>query len=197
MPLEEINITDIMTLLLFEAIKTSHNYRHFDINKILIAGSQNKPWGKNAIFSKVIPLRFEGGEQRTRHNDEEYCFPRVTRGEHEILYIIYFYFPSFFDLDAKKKIEVLFHELHHISPAFNGDIRRHGKGKYIHGHSGEKFNESFQEEANSFYQHIAGTNFFDFLDMNATEISSLFKKINMTKFKRPKIIKLSKSYNHH
>ncbi len=195
MSLEEINITDIVTLIVFEAIKKSERYNHFDINKILIAGSKNKPNGRRATFSKVVPLCFEGGSRRTRYNGEEYLLPKMTLDNHEILYIMYFYFPSFFDLSAREKINIIFHELHHISPQFNGDIRRHGKRKYIHGHSGKKYNESFQDEANKFYQYIMTTKFSAFLEMNTREMNKIFKKIKMKKFKKPKITKLSKSCN--
>jgi hypothetical protein len=45
--------------------------------------------------------------------------------EREILYLVTFCLPRFLDQDFDDKFITLFHEMYHIGPAFDGDLRRH------------------------------------------------------------------------
>lgn len=193
MPEQEINLTNIMTLILHEAIQKTDCFNKFDINRILVAGSKNKKESKRGTYSKVVPLRFKNGKSVIRYEGHNYCIPKIKVSGTEILYIIYFYMPSFFNLNAEEKIKVLFHELYHISPDFNGDIRRIGSVKYAHGHSGKKFEENYLSHAEKFFSYIKKTRYFDFLTMNFADFNRHFSKIKINRVKKPKPIKLVKN----
>jgi hypothetical protein len=58
----------------------------------------------------------------------------------EILYLVYFLTPRFFNLPPREKLITVFHELYHISPAFDGDIRRFPGRNFAHGSSTKRYN---------------------------------------------------------
>ena len=59
-----------------------------------------------------------------------------------MLYLVTFCLPRFLDQDFDDKFVTLFHELYHISPDFDGDLRRHD-GRYdLHSHSKKRLRPS-------------------------------------------------------
>ena len=58
-----------------------------------------------------------------------------------MLYVMTFCLPRFLNQDFDEKIVTLFHELYHISPAFDGDLRRHGGRYQVHTHSQKNYDE--------------------------------------------------------
>jgi len=120
--------------------------------------------------------------------------PNMLNKGVEQLYVIYFYAPQFFNLPPYEKLKVIFHELYHISPEFNGDIRRMGKKKAAHGHSRKKFDSFFEEEAKRFNEHIANTDTLEFLSFSMGDFYKNFKKVMCLKVKIPRAV-LAKDYD--
>jgi len=197
MKIDEINLTDILTLIINEAIKKSSLFNNCNINQILIAGSKNKSKVQKTTFSKVVPLRFKNGNNIVKYKNEEYFIPKMSLSGYEILYIIYFYLPNFFNLSPKMKVEVIFHELYHISPEFDGDIRRVAEQKYAHGSSSLNYSKNYKKESEIFYSYIMKTKYSYFLRMKYKDIQDNFKKIKLRKIKKPKAFKLTKTCNLH
>jgi predicted metallopeptidase len=131
-------------------------------------------------------LKFKDGSEVIKHNKKYYTIPRIVLNNVEILYILYLYIPKFFDLTVKDKINVMFHELYHISPEFNGDIRRMSNIKSAHGHSKKSFEEKYIEYASKYFNKIDGMPFSSFLQMSYEDIKKQFKVI---KYRRMKSIK--------
>jgi len=186
MPVESINLTDILTLIIHDMVNSTEEFKSFDLNKILVCCASNRKDFRGATYGKLLPLRFKDGSDIIKHNGRFYTIPKVKLNEVEILYIIYLYIPKFFNLSAKDKVNVMFHELYHINPEFNGDIRRMGKFKSAHGHSRKSFEEKYIEYADNFFRNIKETPYFNFLQMNSEDIQNQFKKI---KYRRMKSIK--------
>jgi hypothetical protein len=69
-----------------------------------------------------------------------YSMPDVTYRGIDILYVIYFLVPRFLNLPFREKLITIFHELYHISPEFDGDIRRFPGKNYAHGSSRKRYN---------------------------------------------------------
>jgi len=181
-----INLTDILTLIIHDMIKATNEFKNFDLNKILVCCASNRKDCIGATYGKLLPLRFKDGSEIIKHNSRFYTIPKLNINNSEILYIIYFYIPKFFNLSAKDKVKVMFHELYHINPEFNGDIRRMGEFKTAHGYSRKFFEEKYIEYADIFFNNIKNTPYNNFLQMDDDEIKKQFKKI---KYKRMKCIK--------
>jgi hypothetical protein len=106
-------------------------------------------------------------------------------------YLIYFYHPRFFNLSPSEKLKVIFHELYHISPDFNGDIRRLAAHKASHGASRERFDDFFEHDLTKFYAYIEKTPYMKFLEMNARALRLSFEKIKGRRMKMPKPVVVS------
>ena len=183
MPHDSINLTDILTLIIHDMIKTTEEFNMFDLSKILICCASNRKDFRGATYGKLLPLRFKDGSEIIKHNGKLYTIPKVKINNTELLYIIYFYIPKFFNLSAKDKINVMFHELYHINPGFNGDIRRMGKVKSAHGHSKKNFEEKYIEYADTFYNSIQKAPYYNFLTMNTDDIQNQFSSIKYRRMK--------------
>ena len=59
--------------------------------------------------------QFRDGAGELYHHGKRYTMPVVMCNGISQLYLIYFYFPKFFDLPAMEKLRVVFHELYHIN----------------------------------------------------------------------------------
>lgn len=187
---DSINLTDILTLIIHDMIKSTDEFARFDLSRILVCCASNRRDGRGATYGKLLPLRFKDGSEIIKHNGRFYTIPKVLFGNTEILYIIYLYIPRFFNLSAKEKVNVLFHELYHINPEFNGDIRRMGSFKSAHGHSKKAFEERYIEYADRFFKNISSLPYYNFLEMNSDQIKESFKKITYRRMKNIKPVLL-------
>lgn len=187
------NITDALTLIINEMIIHTEEFKLFDINRILVCCGTNKSTSKGGIYGKLVPLKFENGNDIIKHKGYFYSIPRLTVNNIEIMYIIYLYIPKFLDLPAREKVDVMFHELYHINPGFNGDIRRMGKFKKAHGHSRKSFDENYKKYAETFYEQIVGTSFLKFLEMDTAALKKEFRRISYRRMKVPKPVRIDKN----
>lgn len=190
---EAFNITDAFTLIIGEMIKKTDEFRLFDINRLLVCCATNRNTSRGGIYGKLVPLKFENGNNIVKHRGYYYTIPRLTVNDMEILYVVYFYIPKFLDLPAEKKIDVMFHELYHINPEFNGDIRRMGEFKKAHGHSRKSFDEKYRDYAESFYSYIQKTPFIKFLEMDTKALYKEFSSISYRRLKVPKPVRINKN----
>ena len=181
-------LTDLLALIINEITVFSPNFSHIDINRVIVSIAFNKRSSRGYIYGKLAPLCFENGKKELLRAGRTYRMPEMIENGIRQLYIVYFYAPRFFNLSAKEKLNVIFHELYHISPEFNGDIRRMGKKKIAHGHSKKNFDSLFVDEMENFYKHIQDTQALDFLSCSMKDFSKKFKTITYSKTKLPKAL---------
>jgi len=181
-----INLTEILSYIINDISKKSPTFNYIQIDKLLVCLSSNKKNSRGATFGKLLPLRFENGNKRIKYKGRLYQMPKVLYQSIEQLYIIYFYMPRFFDLSAEEKLRVIFHELYHISESFDGDIRRMTKHKAAHGHSKEKFDEHFQQDAADYFQLIKNSDIHSFLSLKTKHLYKNYDKVIGNRMKMPK-----------
>lgn len=117
-------------------------FGHIDADRILVGISRSRNKKRHGLQAKLMPLRFQGGLKTTRSEDCEYYeMPPVVHAGRDILYVIYFCLPRFQNLSFKAKLTTIFHELYHINPDFNGDIRRFAGRFYQHSHSEKEYDK--------------------------------------------------------
>lgn len=113
---------------------------HIDTTRVMFGITISRKGGRYGTYAACHPLRFEGGEQRMKKRGRVWEWPSVKVGGVEMLYYVDFYVPRYLDLPRAQKIETVVHELYHISPYFNGDLRRLGTGRHAyHGPSREYY----------------------------------------------------------
>jgi hypothetical protein len=114
---------------------------HVDLDRIAVAYAQARNRTTYGLYASLTPLRFAGGERIEVRRKRRVAIQRIMHRGREMLYVLRFYLPRFLDLDFREKLITIFHELWHISPHFNGDLRRHPGRCYAHTHSQAKYDE--------------------------------------------------------
>lgn len=110
-------------------------FSHIDVSRLLIGATQARNGHSHGLQARVTPLRFRNGSLARRRRGIIYQVQRFFIDGREMLYLMTFCLPRFLDQNFDEKLITLFHELYHISPMFDGDLRRH-QGRYaIHSHS--------------------------------------------------------------
>jgi len=126
---------------------------HLAPERILFALSRSRAQGSQGTYARIVPLRFAGGErelQRRRGRFREtWRLPLLHHEGQEILYLVQIMVPRFFRLTRREKLATLLHELYHVSPRCDGDLRRFPGRNYAHGHS----RKVFQKQVESLLDH--------------------------------------------
>lgn len=98
---------------------------HIDLDRVAIRYCQARKAVAHGIQASLTPLRFHEGSRYTTRRRRKWTIERLTDSSgREMLYLLSFYLPRFQQLPFEEKLVTVFHELWHIGPAFDGDIRR-------------------------------------------------------------------------
>ncbi|NJD76494.1 MAG: hypothetical protein FIB08_05280 [Candidatus Methanoperedens sp.] len=134
------DFTGSMKMLVGDIVKTHPDFSHIALESIFIAISPSNR-RRDGVVAKLRPLRYEGGSKTQICRGTKYTSPEIQIKGNDILYIVYFHLPRFLNHgDHRDKLETVLHELYHISPLFNGDIRRFPGKNYAHGNSRKSYN---------------------------------------------------------
>lgn len=131
------NVSQYLTQLTSDVISRSEHFRQINLAKLLLTVTYARNRRAAGLQAKVTPMRFMNGESKTLRRGKEYQVQKYMVGGEEMLYLMTFCIPRFLDLPFEEKLITLFHELYHISPEFNGDLRRH-PGRYTYHTSNQK-----------------------------------------------------------
>jgi predicted metallopeptidase len=171
-----LNLTLEMERLIAAIVRQVEEFNHIDPDRIMVCVSTTRGDGAYGIYAKIHPLRFENGSRTTlvrrRRGTGLYEIPPITRQGMEILYLIYFLVPRFLNLPLREKLITVFHELYHVSPTFNGDIRRFPGKNFAHGSSRHKFNDLMAKLVGSFLNSKDNLKTVEFLEGDMAAIRS-------------------------
>ncbi len=163
-----------------------HSFKHIDPDRLVVGYTQTRVNGNYGVYASVIPLRFKNGSATIVNRGKVYRMPKMNIKGREILYIINFYMPRYMDLSFDVKLNTLFHELYHISPEFNGDIRRFPGRYYAHGHSRMKYNDSIRKFIDEYISIPGAVEKIEFLKYNFNELQARHQGIGGTRYRTPK-----------
>ena len=144
------NYTDARHRLIVSLVETLSDLRHIDPDRLLVAWTTAKVGGDHGTYAKIVPLRFKDGASQTRVRGRTYEMAPLRFEDRDILYLIYFFLPRFHERPYRDKLATVIHELYHISPDFNGDIRRFPGRNYAHGHSREVYHRRMEQFADEY-----------------------------------------------
>jgi hypothetical protein len=162
---------------------------HVDVSRLLFAVTQARNGRAHGLQARVTPLRFRNGHLiRQRGRGRSYQVQRYFVGEQEMLYVVTFCLPRFLDQDFDDKFITLFHELYHISPAFDGDLRRHGGRCSIHTRSKRGYDAQMADLARSYLAKGADPALHAFLRLNFAQLQHRHGKVLGVVVPRPKLI---------
>jgi hypothetical protein len=115
---------------------------------------------------------------------------RYFLGEYEFLYLMTFCLPRFLDQDFDDKFVTLFHELYHIGPDFNGDLRRHEGRCQLHTRSRRQYDKHMAALARAYLAGKPDPDLHAFLRLNFAQLQARHGAVASVIVPRPKIIPL-------
>jgi len=164
---------------------------HIDCNRIAFAFCQTRKRVEHGLFASLTPMRFAGGATSGVRRGRRYGVqPVVDAAGGEMLYILRVYLPRFMDLDFREKLITVLHELWHIGPLFDGDLRRHEGRCYIHTSSQAEYDAEMGILADRWLALAPPPNLYGFLRLSFTELYAAHGPVFGTKIAQPKLIPL-------
>lgn len=184
---------DICTALrrLCEDISRRHAaFQHIDMKRVAVTYAQTRSaveWGMQA---KLTPMRFEGGAMSCVRDGQRWGAQRVYQDGREMLYILTFYLPRFLNLSFDEKLVTVFHEMYHISPRFDGDIRRFDGACYMHTGSQAAYDQQMAVYAKEYLARLPQELFPAYLQWNFQELRRRYGDVVGRKLAIPRLIAL-------
>ena len=165
---------------------------HIDMGRVAVSFCQTRNGTGCGIFASLTPLRFAGGATTSLRRGRPHTVQRVcdTAGR-EMLYILSFYLPRFQNLVLREKLITILHELWHISPDFNGDIRRHNGRYHAHTHSQAEYDQEMGRLADRWLALGPSDELWSFLRDDFAHLTARHGGIVGLKIRRPRILPIA------
>ena len=113
---------------------------HVRMERVAIRFCQARKAVRHGVQASLTPLRFEQGSLYSRRRGQTWTIePLYDAAGREMLYLLSFYLPRFLERSLEEKLSTVVHELWHIGPRFDGDLRRHPGRCYAHSHSQKQY----------------------------------------------------------
>lgn len=187
------DFTGAMLRLCEDVTSRLDEFLHIDMSRVAVTFAQARRRVLHGLQAKLTPMRFEGGSLTTRRQGRLWTVQRLYLGEREMLYILTFYLPRFLDQSFHEKMVTVLHELYHISPRFDGDIRRMDGRYHVHSHSQRDYDRQMERLAARYLQMQPPAELYAFLKQDFRDLSRRHGSIVGLRARIPKLIPLSES----
>jgi Putative phage metallopeptidase len=165
---------------------------HIDMGRVAVSFCQTRNGASHGIFASLTPLRFAGGAATSLRRGRPHTVQRVCDAAgREMLYVLSFYLPRFQNLVLREKLITVLHELWHISPDFNGDIRRHDGRYHAHTHSQAEYDEEMGRLADRWLALGPPDELWSFLRDDFAVLAGRHSRIVGLKIRRPRILPIA------
>jgi predicted metallopeptidase len=162
--------------------------RHIDVGKLLIGVTQARSGVRHGLQARVTPLRFRHGQTTRRRDGVLYQVQRYVVDGQEMLYLVTFCLPRFLDQSFDDKFVTLFHELYHISPAFEGDLRRMGGRCALHTRSQRAYDAQMALLARAYLASGADPALHAFLRLDHAQLAHRHGSVVGVTVPRPRLL---------
>lgn len=174
---------------LCEDISRRHpEFHHVRMDEVVVTYAQTRSGVEWGMQAKLIPMRFAGGALCERRGRKMWTVQRVFSHGREMLYILTFYLPRFLNLSFNEKLVTVFHELFHIGPHFDGDIRRFDGTFYLHTGSQKEYDRRMAVFADQYLCLQPDEELLAFLRFSFTDLQARFGPVVGLRLTVPKLI---------
>jgi len=163
-------------------------FHHIDMSRVAVSFRQTRRRMSHGLYASLTPLRFAGGLTHTIRRGRKWTLQRVVVDGSEMLYVLNFYLPRFLDLPFREKLTTIAHELLHISPQFDGDLRRFSGRCYPHRHSHRQFDAEAEKLARRWLDRGPEESLYGFLELDFRRLQALHGAIYGRRITAPKLI---------
>ncbi len=170
--------------------------RHVDMTRVAVSFSQTRRAGRQGMFALLTPLRFADGRMHTFRRRRRWGIQRLFDPDgREMLYILNFYLPRFLDLPFREKLSTVLHELWHIGPKFDGDVRRLGDRCYAHGSSQKQYDAHVEALLDRWLSLDPPEPLYGFLRFSFRELVARHGRVYGRKVPTPKLLPIDETRN--
>jgi hypothetical protein len=171
-----------------DVVRRCPTLAHIDPTRLLFDVTQARGAGPHGLQARVTPLRFAGGALTRRRGGTLYQVQRYVVDGKDMLYLVTFCLPRFLDQGFDDKMVTLFHELYHISPAFEGDLRRHEGRCALHSHSKKAYDDHMADLARSYLCDGADRPLHGFLRLDFAQLRHRHGRVVGVGVPRPRLV---------
>jgi len=164
--------------------------KHINVSRLLFGMTQARSGRRHGLQARVTPMRFRNGRLTRRRGGRPYQVQRYFVEGREMLYLLTFCLPRFFDQEFDDKFITLFHELYHISPDFDGDLRRHEGRCALHTHSKRLYDAHMAHLARAYLSNGATRSRHDFLRLNFAQLQHRHGSVVGVVVPRPRLLQV-------
>ncbi len=171
-----------------DIVEHGADFKHLRLPQILFTITQARSAHRHGLQAKVTPLRFRKGQTLEKRRGRLLQVQRYWLDHVELLYLVTFCLPRFLNQSFPEKCITLFHELYHIAPEFNGDLRRH-EGRYaLHTSSKKAYDQSMLRMAEDYLSRTPNRGLHSFLKLNFEQLQACHGTIYGHVVPTPKLI---------
>ncbi len=162
---------------------------HIDLDRVAVGVCRARRRGVYGVYAMLIPLRFADGRREETRRGRRYCVqPLVDEQGQELLYLVNFYLPRFLNLRLEEKLSTIVHELWHIGPRFDGDLRRHAGRCYAHGRSQREYDAAMDRLAQQWLAADPPGHLYGFLASSFDELRAEHGGIHGQRWGTPRLV---------
>ncbi|MEN6458849.1 MAG: hypothetical protein ABFC63_07955 [Thermoguttaceae bacterium] len=180
-----------MRALCVDVVARLDQLGHIDMSRVAISFAQTRRADNQGMYASLTPLRFAGGRLYAVRRKRRWGMQRLYDAEgREMLYILEFYLPRFLNLPFREKLTTVLHELWHVGPKFDGDLRRLGGRCYAHGASQKQYDVHAAALLDRWLSLNPPEALYDFLRSNFRELVAAHGRVFGRKIPNPKLVPL-------
>lgn len=184
------DFTGRMTELIGDIAVRYEPLQFIDRQRILVTFTPTRNASRYGLQARVTPMRFQDGALERRLRGRSYRVQQYVVNGREILYLVTFCLPRFLNHSPEEKLITIFHELFHISPNFDGDLRRHNGRYCMHTHSKAGYDREMAAHARRYLALQPEPHLTDFLRFDYRQLWMLHGGITGIVVPQPKLIPL-------
>jgi hypothetical protein len=182
------NFTDHIGRVCADMAARVNQFRHIDISCVAVSFRQTRKRMSHGLYASMTPLRFAGGATHSIRRGRKWAIQRVMIDNREMLYLLNFYLPRFLNLSLQEKLTTVAHELLHIGPQFDGDLRRFAGRCYAHSHSHAEFDAQAEQLGRDWLALGPEPSLCAFLDLDFLRLQALYGGIYGRRIAAPKLL---------
>ena len=185
------DFTAAMRRLCDDMVRRVPELAHIDLTRVAFSFCQARKAVRHGLYASLTPLRFAGGQTETVRRGRRWGIQRLKDSSGlEMLYILNFYLPRYLELHFPEKLTTVVHELWHISPQFDGDLRRFGGRCYAHSGSQRSYDAHAAALAQRWLAAGPATCLYEFLRFNFRDLATRHGRVYGRKIPAPKLFPL-------
>ena len=178
-----------MRLLCQDMVARLDQLQHIDMQRVAVGFAQNRRRSCGGLYASLTPLRFANGQRYMFRRGKCWGMQQVVDASgREMLYILRFYLPRFMDLPFSEKLLTVMHELWHIGPNFDGDLRRFPGRRFAHGPTRRHFDVQSQQLVERWLATRPPESVYSFLKLRCHQLLQAYGSIFGEKYALPKLV---------